>query len=81
MTVSVDGKKPVDYHIEGKESMGNGATLQTGHGSAILSNGKGGIIGLANRTLTIGGLFRDEIVDFPLSQLDPETHTTLKKCF
>jgi hypothetical protein len=31
MTASVDGNAPVEYKIEGKESMGNGGAVQTGH--------------------------------------------------
>ena len=50
MIASVDGNAPVEYKIEGKESMGNGGTVQTGHASVLLSNGKGGKLALANQT-------------------------------
>lgn len=42
MSALVDGKAPVEYRIEGKQSMGNGMKLQSGHASVLLSNGKGG---------------------------------------
>ena len=49
MTASVDGNAPVEYKIDGKESMGNGGTVQTGHASVLLSNGKSGKLALANQ--------------------------------
>ena len=39
MTASVDGNAPIEYRIEGKESMGNGATVESGHASILLSDG------------------------------------------
>jgi hypothetical protein len=74
MTASVDGNAHVEYKIEGKESMGNGGTVQTGHASVLLSNGKGGKLALANQTLTIRELFPGETVEFPFSQLDQNAH-------
>jgi len=38
----LDGNAPVEYKIEGKESMGNGGTVRSGHASVLLSNGKSG---------------------------------------
>ena len=81
MTASVDGNTPVEYKIEGQESMGNGATVQTGHASVLLSNGKGGRVTLAQKTLTVRELFPGETVEFPFSELDPTVRAELRKCF
>jgi hypothetical protein len=81
MTASVDGNAPVEYKIEGKESMDNGATVQAGHASVLLSNGKGGRLALANHSLTVRELFPGETVEFPLSELDQRAHAELTKCF
>ena len=79
--VSLDGNSPVEYKIEGKESMGNGATVQSGHASVLLSRGKSEKLGLANQSLTIRELFPDETVEFPFSALDQKAHAELRKCF
>jgi hypothetical protein len=81
MTASVDGNAPVEYKIEGKESMGNGATVQAGHASILLSNGKGGRLALANQSLTVRELFPGETVEFPFSEIDQRAHAELSKCF
>jgi len=79
MTTSADGNAPLEYRIEGNESMGNGATVQSGHASVVLSNG--GKLGLPNQSLTIRELFPGEIVDFPFSNLDPNARNDLRGCF
>jgi hypothetical protein len=81
MTASVDGAAPIDYKIEDKESMGNGGTVQTGHASVLLSDGKAGKLTLANRSLTVRGLFPGETVEFPFSDLDQKARADLRKCF
>ena len=81
IVASVDGNSPVEYKIEGKESMGNGGTVQTGHASVLLSNGKSGKLALANKSLTIRELFPGETVEFPFSELDQKAHAELRKCF
>ena len=81
MTVSLDGNTPIEFKIEGNESMGNGGTVQSGHASVLLSNGKGGKLKLANRTLTVRELFPGEIVEFSLIELDQRTRAELQKCF
>ena len=81
MTVSVDGNAPVEYKIEGTESMGNGGTAQTGHASVLLSSGRGGKLGLANQSLTIRELFPSETVEFPFSGLDQKARAELRQCF
>jgi hypothetical protein len=81
MTVSVDREAPVEYKIEGKESMGNGVAVQTGHASVLLSSANGRKVGLSNQSLTIRELFPGEAVTFPFSDLDQKAHAELRKCF
>jgi hypothetical protein len=81
MTASVDGDTPVDYRIEGKESMGNGGTAETGHASVVLSNGRGRKLTLAHQTMTIRELFPGEAVEFPFFQLDRKAREEFRKCF
>src|ERR1700691_498237 len=81
MTASVDGSAPVEYKIEGQESMANGGTARIGHASVLLSNGKGGKPALANQTLTVRELFPGETVEFPFSELDPKARAEFRKCF
>jgi hypothetical protein len=79
VSVSNDRNAPVEYRLEGKESMGNGSTVQSGLASLLLSNG--GKLGLPNHTLTVRDLFPGETVEFALSDLDPKTRTDLRRCF
>ena len=81
MTVSIDGKAPVEYRIEGKESMGNSGTSQSGHASAALSNGKGGKLALPKQSLIVRDLFPGETVEFPFGDLDKKAYSELSKCF
>jgi len=77
----VDGRGPIEYRIDGKESMGNGGTAQTGHASVSLSNGKSRKLPLASKSLTIRDLFPGETVDFPFSDLEERVLAELRKCF
>jgi DNA segregation ATPase FtsK/SpoIIIE-like protein len=81
MVASVDGSAPVEYRIEGKESMGNGAVVQSGHASVFLSNGKEGKLELPNRSLIISELFPSETVEFDFADLDKRTRAELRRCF
>ena len=81
MTALVDRNAPVEYKIEGKESMGNGLTVQAGHASVLLSKGKGGRLALPNESLTVRELFPDETVEFPFWELDQRARAELRKCF
>jgi hypothetical protein len=80
MIVLVDRNPPIEYKIEGTESMGNGAAVQTGRASLLLS-GKARQLGLANQTLTIRDLFPGETVEFPFSGLDQNARAELRRCF
>ena len=79
MTASVDRNGPVEYRTEGTESMGNGATVQSGHASVLLSDG--GKLSFPNHSLTVRELFAGETVEFPFSALDQKTRTELRSCF
>ncbi len=62
--VSVDGVSPVDYEVEGTESMGNGSAGKTGHAAVMLEG-----LPWPRRTLTISELFPGETVVFPFEEL------------
>jgi hypothetical protein len=81
MTVSADGNAPVEYKLEGTESMGNGASVQSGRASILLRSGKGGKLPLADQLLTIREVFAGETVEIPFASLDRKTHAELRKCF
>ena len=69
------------FSLTGRESMGNGATVQSGHASAVLSTGKGGAVTLAKNSLVVRDVFPGETVEFPFANLDASTHAVLSKCF
>ena len=79
MTASADSNAPVEYRIEGEESMGNGGTVQSGHASVLLSDGAK--LGFPNHSLTVRELFPGETIKFPFSDLDQKTRTELSTCF
>jgi hypothetical protein len=81
MTVSTDGNAPVEYRLEGNESMGNGAIVKSGHASAVLSSGKGGKLALPKQSLIVRDLFPGETVEFPFADLDKKASSELNKCF
>jgi mono/diheme cytochrome c family protein len=81
LTASVDGNSPIEYRIDGTESMGNGNTGHSGHASVALSEGKGARLDLASRSLTIRELFPGETVEFPVSDLDRWALAELRTCF
>lgn len=81
MTVLVDGKAPVEYKIDGKESMGNGGTVLAGHASVVLSSGKGAKLALPSHFLTVRDLFPGETLEFPFADLDQRARSELGKCF
>jgi hypothetical protein len=81
MTASVDGNAPVEYKIEGRESIGNGGAVQTGHAAVLVSSGKGAKLAIANQSLTIRDLFPRETVEFPLADPDQKARSELRTCF
>jgi len=72
---SVDGGSPVDYKVEGTESMGDGSTGMTGHAAVILEG-----LPWPRRTLTISELLPGETVVFPFEQL-AQTRQSFTECF
>jgi hypothetical protein len=81
LVASVDGSGPIEYRVDGKESMGSDGTVQSGHASVVLSPGKGGKLPLASQSLTIRDLFPEETVEFPFSDLDQSARAELRRCF
>ena len=81
MQVSVDGMPPVAYPIEGKESMGNGAAVQTGHASVVLGSHDDRRLAFATRSLVVHDLFPGETVEFPVADLDQRARAELRECF
>lgn len=81
LTASVDENPPIEYRIDGTESMGNGGTGHSGHASIVLSNGKDRRLTLASRSLIIRELFPGETVEFPMSDLDRRALAELRTCF
>ena len=79
MSATVDRDLPVEYTIEGKESMGSGATVKSGHASVLLSDA--GKLSLPRQSLTVRELFAGETVEFPFSALDEKTRAELLPCF
>jgi hypothetical protein len=79
MTVVVDGDSAVEYRIDGRESMGNGATVQSGHASIVLTDNRK--LRFPNHSLTIRELFDGETVEFPFSALDQKNRAELRSCF
>jgi hypothetical protein len=74
-------RQGAEYRIEGKESMGNGGTAETGHASVVLSSGRDGKLGLAKQSMTVGDLFPGETVEFPFGDLDGKARSELSGCF
>jgi hypothetical protein len=77
----VDGSRPIDFSIDGTESMGNGGTGQSGHASVVLSTGKAGKVALPMQSLTIRDLFPGESVEFPFWALGRAARSELGRCF
>jgi hypothetical protein len=81
LTVSVDGENPIEYKVDGKESMGNGGSGQSGHASIVLSSRNDRRLSLAKRSLIVRNLFPDETVEFSFTDLDQSTRSDLQVCF
>jgi hypothetical protein len=77
--VVADGNTTAEYEIDGKESMGHGADVQTGHASVLLIGNEGRKFPLPRRSLLVRDLFPGEIVEFPFGDLTARAE--LNKCF
>ncbi|HJT86317.1 MAG TPA: hypothetical protein VJ732_00640 [Bryobacteraceae bacterium] len=75
MLAAVDGKPAFQWKVEGKETMGNGQAGTSGPGAAALR------VALPAGDLTVTGLFPDETVTFPFSNLDKKARRELSVCF
>lgn len=80
IAASVDGAAPIDFAIEGHDSMGNGTAGESGRASLLL-NTKDAKLPLPKRSLVIRDLFQGEAVGFPFSDLDPKVQAELGRCF
>ena len=81
LAASIDGNPALSYTIEGKESMGNGTSLESGHASVILNSDKSKQLGLPKQSLTVRDLFPGETVEFPFDGLGKDARAELSKCF
>jgi hypothetical protein len=75
LSVRIDGNSPVLFSVAGKEKMGNGQPVMSGPGAVSWP-----IHALPRRTLEIGGLFADEQVSFPFTELGAEARHALEGC-
>jgi hypothetical protein len=78
MAVTVDGNQSVTYNVEGSEKMGNGQAGGSGPGDTSLFRSPASV--LPERSLVVSGLFGDEKVVFPFSELNPAIRQTLSAC-
>ncbi len=78
MSVSIDGKTPLAYKIEGTEQMGNGAGGASGPGAIVLNSTE---LPLPAQALTIRNLFPDETVVFPFDGPAQRMRQALAGCF
>jgi hypothetical protein len=80
VNVSLDGKAPLTFLVEGGEKMGNGLGAAMGP-AAITFFDTRGATQLPVRTLTISNLFPDETVVFPFAELPQQARVSLSGCF
>lgn len=77
MSVSLDGKAPVMYKIEGTEKMGNGAAGSSGPGDIVLNKDAS----LPAQSLTVRDLLPNETVVFPFDSAPKQAREALAACF
>lgn len=75
MSVSVDGKAPVMFKIEGSEKMGNGAAGSSGPGAILLRN-----VSVPAQSLTVRDVLPNEAVVFPFDGAG-QARQALSSCF
>jgi mono/diheme cytochrome c family protein len=73
--VAVDGQPGIAQRLEGKENMGNGAAGTSGRAGIILH------VTAPQRSLTVKDLFPNEVVVFPMDELDHQIGQELAACF
>jgi hypothetical protein len=78
ITVAVDGRAPFIQRAEGGKEQGNGAN---GPGAAVLYPRLGAGMTFPAQRLSIGNVFPDETLEFPLEGLNPGVRRELGGCF
>jgi hypothetical protein len=76
MSAALDDNTPTPYKIEGTETMGNGQAGTSGPGSILLDANR-----LPRKTLTVGEVFPNETIVFPVGDLDKKARKSLSACF
>jgi hypothetical protein len=75
IAVSVEGGSPTAHRVTGTEKMGNGTSVVSGLAATTLH------VPLAQRSLTVSGLFPGESVEFPIGDLRDDVRRELAACF
>ena len=88
LNISLDGKPPLTFLVEGSEKMGNGQGSATGPAAITFFETKGvnqqngdPKLALPLQTFTVSNLFPDETVVFPFSELPQQARVSLSRCF
>ncbi len=75
MSVAMDGNIASTFNVDGSEKLFVGTTGGSGTGATILH-----AMALPQKTLSIGGLFGNETVEFPFADLTQPLRETLSSC-
>lgn len=82
LQLTLDGKEPVSYKVEGTEKMGNGSAVTSGPAALSLFHTDGSKpILLPSKSLTATGLFPGETVEFSFDDFPGSARQSLKGCF
>ena len=73
--VAVDDQAEISHKLEGTEKMGNGAAGASGRAGTTLN------VPLPQRSLAVKDLFPNEVVMFPVDELDQQSGKELAACF
>ena len=80
LTVAADGGAVLNYAVQGAERMGNGSGVVSGGAAAVALDRTEGKP-LPVKSLTAGGLFPGETVEFSFADLPPRARVALETCF
>jgi hypothetical protein len=78
LLLSMDGKPPAPFTVEGNESMGNGSGVQAGPAAINLMRPPAR---LPVQSARVSGLFEGEAVTFPFDELSSAARQSLGVCF
>jgi hypothetical protein len=81
LSVAADGNAPKTYQVEGVENMGNGMKGTSGPAAVTLQTAKDGTLALPARSLKIAGLFPNQSVEFPFTNLPDSARQAVSPCF